>query len=180
MESQLVLNVFHRLKNISLEMSNKAKKHYKEITFRENRVRLRLLMEFRTLVSRYFDNSTLNMLEGCYVEKPEASEARSSINPIIQLAYKIIRLADVKTSSASNSSVTAGTKGQNIDLILNIFNLGRNNIPPGAALDYIDEAIDVYKSNNLPSLMRTLNPFFWIKVLWSNIAEVLRQHHTTQ
>jgi hypothetical protein len=161
-------------------MSDKAKKHYKEITFMENRVRLMLLMEFRNLVLRYFDNSTLNMLEGCYTEKPEAREARSGINPIIQKAYRTIRLADIKTSSASTSIIASGIKGRNIDLILNIFNLGRNNIPPGAAIDYIEEAVDVYKSNRLPSLIRTLNPFFWIKVLLSNISAVLRKQNTPQ
>jgi hypothetical protein len=159
-------------------MNNKAKKHYKEITFRENRARLSLLMEFQNLVARYFDNSTLNMLEGCYAEKPEASEARSGITPIIQKAYRIIRLADIKTSSASTSSIAVEIKGKNIDLILNIFNLGRNNIPPGAAIAYIEEAIDVYKFNRLPSLIRTLNPFFWITILFSNIAEVRRKQNT--
>ncbi len=145
--------------------SQEVKKHYKDITFGENRVRLKLLIEFRDLVIKYFDNSRLNMLSGNYIEKPEGREARDAINLILNRAYKIIRLADIKTSITSTASLAAGRHGKNIDLILNIFNLGRNDIPPNTAIDYIERAIEVYKSNRLLSLMRTINPFYWMTVI---------------
>lgn len=146
------------------------KKHYKEITFRENGTRLSMLTEFLDLVIRYFDNSTLNMINGHYTEEPEAREARGAINLILKRVYKMIRLADIKTAAVSSTSVVIGGNCQNIDLILNIFNLGRNEIPPYAAIDYIERAIDVYKSNRLPSFIRTINPFFWLTVLLNYIS----------
>lgn len=145
-------------------------RHYRGITFRENSARIKLLAQFKDLINDYFSNSTLNMLEGTYTEKQPASEAKAAINLIIKKAYHTIRLADIKTSAASISSVAIGIKDQNIDLVLNIFNLGRHNIAPETALDFIEDAIDVYKSNRLSSLVRTVNPLFWLKVLFHHIV----------
>ncbi len=141
-----------------------ARKHYKDIPFWENRARIKLLTHFRTLVHTYFDNSVLNMVTGIYKEKPEAADAKKAINLIIKNTYAIISLADIKTYTASTPSVSVRGGGQNINLILNIFNLARNDIEPDAAIDYIDRAIAVYKSNRAASVIRVINPFFWISV----------------
>ena len=143
--------------------NQQEEKYYKYITFGDNRTRLKLLTEFRELVIQYFDNSTLNMVSGIHSEQQEAREARDALSLIIKRAYNIIRLADVKTSAISNSSIIIGRQFQNIDLILNIFNLGRNNIPQHVAIELIEKAIDVYKSNRLDSFIRTINPFFWVR-----------------
>lgn len=153
------------LKVITHVKSQEVIKHYKDITFGENRGRLKVLNEFRELVIIYFDNSTLNMMNGSHVEKQEAKDARAAINLIMKKAYTIIRLADINPSAASMPSIAMGGQGRNMDLILNIFNLGRNNISPNAAIEYIEKAIDVYKSNRLDSLIRTINPFFWMTVM---------------
>ena len=152
-------------------MKKRTRKYYKNITFGENSTRLNLVREFRDLVAVYFENSTLNMMNGIYTENPEARDARTEINLLIKEIYEIIRLAGIKTSAASTSSLTHGRKGQNIDLIMNIFNLGRNEIPPEAAMEYVEDAIDVYKSNRIPSFFTTMNPFFWIKVLFSHVIK---------
>lgn len=140
-------------------------RHYKEVTYRDNKTRLNLLTDFRDLVHKYFDNSNLNMMTGEHVEKPEAREAREAINLHLQKVYQIIRLADINPSALYTPHLASGDQGSNIDLILNIFNLGRNDIPPDAAIDYIERAMDVYKSNRAPSFIRTINPLFWISLL---------------
>ncbi len=141
-----------------------ARKNYKDIPYWENRARLKLLTQFRSLVQTYFDNSILNMVSGTYNEKPEAADAKKSINLIIKNAYAIISHAGIKTYTVSTPSVSVREHGKNINLILNIFNLGRNDIEPDIAIDYIDRAIAVYKSNRASSLIRVINPFFWISV----------------
>ena len=140
-------------------------RHYKEITYRDNKARLNLLTEFRDSVNKYFENSNLNMMTGEHVENPEARDARDAINLQLKKAYKIIRLADINPSALSTPHFASGSQGLNLDLILNIFNLGRNEIPPDAAIDYIERAIDVYKSNRPYSFIRTVNPLFWISLL---------------
>ena len=141
-----------------------AKKHYKDIPFWENKARLKLLTHFRSLVKIYFDNSILNMVSGIYNEKPEAKDAKKDINLIIKNAYAIISYAEIKTYTASTPSVSVKGRGKNINLILNIFNLARNDIEPDTAIDYIDRAIAVYKANRVASLIRVINPFFWMSV----------------
>ena len=115
-------------------------------------------------VKTYFENSILNMVTGSYNEKPEATDAKKTINLILKNAYAIISHADIKTYTASTPSVSVKGSGKNINLILNIFNLGRNHIKPDAAIDYIDRAIAVYKANRVASLIRVINPFFWMYV----------------
>jgi hypothetical protein len=150
-------------------LNQAAEKHYKHIAFRENKARLKLLKEFRDLVIKYFDNSRLNMISGSYIEEQEAREARASLNLIAQRVYKIIRLADINPSVVSTTSIAVSGNANKINVILNIFNLGRNDISPNAAIDYIERAIDVYKSNRLYSFFRTINPFFWMKVVLNYI-----------
>ena len=104
------------------------------------------------------------MVSGIYNEKPEARDAKKAINLIIKNAYAIISHAEIKTYTASTPSVFVKGRGKNINLILNIFNLGRNDIEPDIAIDYIDRAIAVYKANRAASLIRVINPFFWMSV----------------
>ena len=145
-------------------MMKQAKKHYKDIHFLENRARLKLLAHFRSLAKTYFDNSILNMMSGSYNEKKEARDAKEAINLILKNVYAVISHAEIKTYTASTPSVSIKGHGNNINLILNIFNLGRNDIEPDIAIDYIDRAIVVYKANRVASLIRVINPFFWISV----------------
>jgi hypothetical protein len=147
-------------------MNGAVEKHYTDISFGENRARLRLLTEFRDLAVQYFDNSRLNMMDESTIEEHKASEARDAMNRILKRAYAIIRLADIKTAATSSASLAYGGHGKNIDLILNIFNISRNNIPHHAAIDYIERAIEAYKANRLDSFIRTINPFYWVKVFF--------------
>ena len=147
------------------QMGNEVIRHYKEITFRENRARLRLLREFLGQVHIYFENSSLNMMTGVYAENEKAMEAKAAMNLVLKKVYQVIRLANITPSAASSSSLAVKGHGSNIDLILNIFNLGRNDIPPHAAIDYIEMAIDVYRSNRMDSFVRTINPLYWIMVV---------------
>ena len=147
-------------------MNGTIEKHYTDISFGENRARLRLLTEFRDLAVQYFDNSRLNMMDDTTIEEHKASEARNAINLILKRSYATIRLADIKTAATSSASLAYGGHGKNIDLILNIFNISRNNIPHHTAIDYIEMAIETYKANRLDSFIRTINPFFWVKVFF--------------
>ena len=141
-----------------------ARKHYKDIPFWENSARLKLLIHFRSLVITYFDNSMLNMVSSCYNEKPEATDAKKAINLILKNVCAIISHADIKTYTASTPTVSIRERGNNMNLILNIFNLGRNEIEPDTAIEYIDRAIAVYKTNRVASLIRVIDPFFWMSV----------------
>ena len=148
-----------------ITMKNKPVAYYKDITFLQNRERLKLLKEFRFLALQYFENSILNMESGEYSENSVAQDARKRITFFLVEAYTIIRLADIKTAATSSPSLLFGGHGKNMDLILNIFNIGRNDIPSGVVLEYIDKAIELYTSNRLPSFIRSINPFYWIKML---------------
>ena len=150
-------------------------RYYRDITFFENRDRLKLLMEFRYLALQYFENSTLNMEIGENNENSVAQDARNKITHFLVEAYTVIRLADIKTAAISSPSLLFGGQGKNMDLILNIFNIVRNDIPSSVVLDYIDKAIELYTSNRLSSFIRTINPFYWIKMLSRHAGKSSRE-----
>ncbi|KPK32430.1 MAG: hypothetical protein AMK70_10635 [Nitrospira bacterium SG8_35_1] len=100
-------------------MKNKPVAYYKDITFLQNRERLKLLKEFRFLALQYFENSILNMESGEYSENSVAQDARKRITFFLVEAYTIIRLADIKTAATSSPSLLFGGHGKNMDLILN-------------------------------------------------------------
>ena len=128
-------------------MSKQANYNYKYISFWENRRRLKLLIKFKELVKNHFDNISVNMMSGGYIEETEASEARVAIDRTMYKVYKIIKLAKSKSYAGSSSSRAVRGNDQKNDLILNMFNRGNNNIQPEAAINSIEKAIDVYKLN---------------------------------
>lgn len=151
--------------------------HYREITFRENRARRRALQVFQGLVTQYFNESSLNMMTGLHRESEDAAQAREAIVGMMNNVYSVIRRADINPRGASSASFAARGHDRNIDLILNIFNLGRNGIPPEAAIDYIERAFDVYKADRMPSLIRTVNPLYWAGRLFKAVKGKRRRPH---
>jgi len=104
-------------------------------------------MDFQDLVKIYFDNIRVNMMSGSYIEEKEAREARVAIDCTMYKVYKIIKLANIQSYATSSASRAMRGNDQNSEFILDIFNLGKNDIQPEAAIDYIERAIDVYKCN---------------------------------
>jgi hypothetical protein len=47
-------------------------------------------------------------------------------------------------------------------LIDNLFNLNNYHIAPISALDIVDKSLGIYRSDEISSVLRTINPFFWI------------------
>ena len=140
-------------------------------------IRRRALREFQGLVTRYFDQSSLNLMTGIHRESEDARKAREDIHRMMNNVYSVIRRADINPRGASTASFAARGHDRNIDLILNIFNLGRNDIPSQAAIDYIEQAADVYKADRLSALIRTFSPFYWVGRLLRLMKGRKRQPH---
>ncbi|HZF69432.1 hypothetical protein, partial [Sulfuricurvum sp.] len=65
-----------------------------------------------------------------------------------------------------------GGYAKRVDLIHNIFNLHSFQIPADAVIDIIDRAIGRYEINYKPALIRVINPFYYLGMLFDVIIEL--------
>jgi hypothetical protein len=140
-------------------------KLFNNIPIWENKRRLKLLKEFRGLVVTYFENSKYNWMAEGMIEKPLAKETREQINRNINQIYPVVLLADVSPMIQWTPPPAIGGYIQNIDTLINIFNLHNYQLSHDEVLGYLDRAIGAYEADQLSSWVRTCNPFWWFNQL---------------
>lgn len=143
---------------------------YTRILVRENRRRLERLAEFRSLVLSYFEHSEAHWMAEERDERPDAQSARVGINRSMDEIHDIILLSGVRPAVQWSPPPMVGGYIQNVDLVHNMFNLDRFQIPPSKVLDFIDRAIGIYEANARPAFLRTINPFFYLGQLFNWVA----------
>ena len=131
----------------------------RNISIWENTRRIEVLQEFHNDVVRYFDSST---------EATEARQARQRINLKVDQVCRIIVKADIATTMTWTAPPVVGGRKQQLDILLNLFNLDHYRIPVDHAVDFIERAIGVYQSDRTAAWVRTFNPFWWLLrvILW--------------
>jgi len=145
---------------------------FNKITVFENYNRLTELIEFRTLVIDYFNNSRLEEFSLSYERKEDqiAQEARGKINRKLDELHDIVLLAGINPTLFYSPPPAIGGYCHDIDLIHNIFNLGKFSIAPNIVIDIIDRAIGIYENNRWKAFRRTLNPFFYFGLIINWVA----------
>jgi len=111
------------------------------------------------------------MVEG-RIESDRAREIRVEINRMINEIHSIINMSDINTMTYYTPPPAIGGYAHHIDLILNIFELQSYRIGENRILDYIDRAIGVYQNDFIPSILRTINPFYWIGIILDYIVSL--------
>ena len=143
---------------------------YTRILVWENRRRLERLAEFRSLVLSYFENSEAHWMAQERTERPDAQSARVRINRLMDEMHDIILLSGVRPAIQWSPPPMVGGYIQNVDLVQNLFNLHRFQIPPNHVLDFIDRSIGIYEANTRPAFLRTINPLFYLGQLFDWVA----------
>ena len=128
---------------------------YRNITFWESLRRQERLNEFHEHVVTYF-----TALHECQAE--QASQARISINLILKDVQAIVYAADVYPVISWTPPRFVGGPSIKVDVIENLFYLERYNLGPDNVIDLLLRAFGVYKSYQLRSFLRTINPFWWL------------------
>ncbi len=147
-------------------------RYYTKITIWENQSRLHKLSEFRKLILNYFIHSRAESLVGERIEEKEARKARVLINRAMDEVHDIILYSGINPSIRWTPPAAVGGYIQNIDLIQNIFRIDKFMIAPNDLLDFIDRSIGIYENNHGRALARTLNPFFYVGMLFDWISEL--------
>jgi hypothetical protein len=131
---------------------------YKQITFWENDERIKYLKNFNSHVVNYFNNIGHSNVGGSW-EEEIAKKERREINKLIDKAHSYIIATGV---SARVINYLAPKTGRGLDLVLNIFNLGKMHIGHRPLLDFIERAMAIYENDKKNAVLRTWNPIFWI------------------
>src|SRR5699024_5865324 len=136
--------------------------YYKKILVWENNRRINKLIEFQGLVVEYFNNSRVEWMADERNEEEPARIARYKINRMMDEAHEIILYSGINPSITWSPPPAVGGYVRNIDLIQNVFNLHGFQIGVREVLDFIERSIGIYERNHSASLIRTLNPLFYI------------------
>ena len=134
------------------------KRNYKQIFSWESRERIKYLKNFNSHIVNYFKNIGHSSVGGSWEKEPAEIE-RKEINKLIDKAHLYIIATGVSTQVINSKT------GRELDLVLNIFNLGKLYIGHRPLLDSIERAIAKYENDKKNVILRTYNPLFWIALL---------------
>ena len=139
--------------------------YYNKIPSWENKRRLERLYEFRALVNAYVDNSKYSWMAESRIESDRSTKARVKINRGLAEFRAIIVRSGLNPIITYTPPPVVGGYVQQVDLIINFFNLGNFGIGVTEVLDWIDRSIGVYENDKKRALRRTFNPLFWLGLL---------------
>jgi len=145
--------------------------YFTKVTVWENRSRLDDLDVFRSQVIDYFNDIHYDGFGEIDVGE-SAMKVRTNINLVIVKIGLIIRASGINPVMEYTPPPMIGGRIMEIDLVSNIFNIHNYRIPPQAIIDVIEKSIGVYQENIIPSLIRTINPLFWLKRMLSFVGAI--------
>lgn len=143
---------------------------YQKISWFENRYRVKRLEQFREFVEKYFSNISYDFFE--VQESHISRENRQKINLMLQEIQLIIACSFISDNIYYSPPPAIWGMAGNISLLPNIFNLHRFRIGKDEIFDIIDKSIWTYELNKNQALLRTINPFFWIGLLFDWILMI--------
>ena len=141
----------------------------KNITHFENWRRLERLNDFHSLVVTYFNNSQVtDWITDPRRENETARHARRKINLLIDEVHETVTAAGIDCSIDWIPPRIVGGPTRNIDVLMNLFDLHRLQIPDDHAIGFLERSIGKYQSDRQNSIVRTYNPFWWLKrfLIW--------------
>ena len=147
----------------------------KKKTYFRTRYSLKKLDEFRKLVIDYFDTAKRPNISTDLTRNDKVQTVRSTINRNIHIIEKIMSEANISIIIRNIDPPLMGARTTRLCLLNNLFLLHQYNYdfkPQQLIIDRIDKAIGVYSSDIIPSIIRTVNPFFWLMKLLNFIFEI--------
>lgn len=145
---------------------------YKRVPVWTNRQRVETLVKFQEAIVAYFSNTEYSDFGHGVNENAAARKARTAINLKTATVKGILQATSgIPTIHYVPPPIIGGPEG-NIEPFDNIYHLVRYQIGPDVLIDTIEEAIGVYNDDLTNSIVRTINPFYWLGWLLDYIASI--------
>lgn len=138
-----------------------------------NRNAQRDISEFRNLVVEYYSNVTAP--HALALREAQENERAARIRPQINMMRtRVAYWVDAVGGSVVGYSEPAmvGGRRYNVDLVANVFNLQRLMLEPSILTDELEKAYGAYQDDAAWSLLRTVNPLYWLGRLLDSIASL--------
>lgn len=144
---------------------------YKKITFWQNISYRKYLNEYQSQVKKYFGLIDYDYSRNI-IDNEGSRKIRTYLNRQNELLQKIFLGVGLSPNVIHTPPPAIGGLMQRINLIDNLFNLQNYDIEPQELIDFIDQIYGVYERDFLNSIIRTLNPFYWLGRVLEIIASV--------
>lgn len=145
---------------------------YNRIPFWVNLYRWRRLNNFISLTNKYVSNSHYDWQVEGRIEEQRAKEVREPINLMIPEINNIVKSTDNSSVIVSYPAPAVGGYVKNINIFDNFFNLHSYQIPYDDILNQLNRSKGVLKTDFIYSIIRTLNPFYWIGMILGLIVNI--------
>jgi hypothetical protein len=145
---------------------------YRRIPIWENRRRRRVLALFKTSLEEFALNYDPGPMRHERRDHSKAEAARVQINRILHHASDIIEAAGVNPVVVWSPPPVVGGRPQEIDVVLNVFNLERYLIPFSPLYDYIERALGIYEHDERAAAVRTVNPIYWLGRVFDYVSRL--------
>ena len=136
---------------------------YRDTTCWELRRRQRDLHRFHQLTVQYFNNVRARGYIAPPEENESAQRARVEINSMLLRILRVVGESGVDATILWTPPPMIGGRIQSVDIIANMFNLQRFDVPPQWVCDRLQQAAGVYESDAVRAIFRTMNPLWWAK-----------------
>ncbi len=137
----------------------------------ENNKYFRILQAYRKDVIEYFKNTKFSWYSDP-VENDSAIELREKINMSAYSVIIALETAKVNPVVTYTPPPMVGGVTKHIDVVKNIFILHSFRMDSEDILDFIDQAIGVYRTDRKKSLIRTINPFYWLTFILIEVIKI--------
>lgn len=145
---------------------------YRKLPFWENIKRRKELDDYRQNVDKYFEQVDFDDYSRALVDNNSTKKIRAFLNKENGFIQVYLFGAGVSPDVVYTPPPAIGGYVQRINLVENLFNLFRYDIEHQVLIDTIDKAVGVYEKDFLSSIVRTLNPFFWLEKVLELIASI--------
>ena len=142
------------------------------VTFWQNIARRKILRDYRSLIEKYFRDIDYNEYSRNIIDSDDSKEIRRKLNNQNESIQSIFREVGASPIVVYTPPPAIGGYIQNINLVDNLFNLQKFDIEIQALVDFIDQVDGVYQQDFISSIVRTINPFYWLGKLLELIARV--------
>lgn len=149
-----------------------GKNKYKDIPFWQNLYRTGKLKAFKSRVEKYFSGVGYNEFDRTIIDDSETSPIREAINNDLTLIEGYMVDANISPIVIYTPPPMLGGPIQRMNVLDNLFNLQNYDIETQGVIDFIDQAVGVYKNDFAYSVLRVFNPLYWLRIILEFVASI--------
>lgn len=137
-------------------------KKYSSLLFWQNVARRKQLEKYQAQIEEYFSLIDYNEFDKCIIDNQESRKIRKLLNKETEAIEIYIVEAGLSPYVTHYDAPAMGGRATSINLIENLFNLQHYDIESQSIIDVIDQALGVYERDFVKSIIRVINPIFWL------------------